>query len=81
MLYFGVCICHSILLQIKNVFASMEWLFLERSTLKVFEIPYGQIYPSTTGQQVLTLGSLYDSDGVFLTDWYFLKRCNFDKNC
>jgi hypothetical protein len=37
----------------------------------VFEIPYGQIYPSTTGQQVLTLGSLYDADGVFLTDWYF----------
>lgn len=43
----------------------------DQSTLKVFEIPYGQIYPSTTGQQVLTLGSLYDANGVFLTNWYF----------
>lgn len=43
----------------------------EKSTQKVFEVPYGQIYPTTTGQQVLTLGSLYDSEGTFLKNWYF----------
>lgn len=43
----------------------------EKSTAKVFEVPYGQIYPSTTGQKVLTLGSLYNSSGNFLTGWYF----------
>lgn len=43
----------------------------EKSTLKVFEVPYGQIYPNTTGQQVLTLGSLYNSSGIFLKNWYF----------
>lgn len=43
----------------------------EKSTLKVFEMPYGQIYPTTTAQQVLTLGSLYDVNGIFLSNWNF----------
>lgn len=43
----------------------------EKSTLKVFEVPYGQIYPNSAGQQVLTLGSLYNSSGLFLKNWDF----------
>ena len=43
----------------------------QKSTLKVFEIPYGQIYPNANGKQVLTLGSLYNSAGTFLKNWYF----------
>jgi hypothetical protein len=43
----------------------------EKSTLKVFDIPYGQVYPNANGLQVLTLGSLYDSNGIFLENWYF----------
>ena len=43
----------------------------DKSTLKVFEIPYGQVYPNANGLQVLTLGSLYDSNGIFLENWYF----------
>jgi hypothetical protein len=43
----------------------------DKSTQKIFEVPYGQIYPTTTGQQVLTLGSLYNSNGIFLENWYF----------
>ena len=43
----------------------------EKSTQKVFEVPYGQIYPTSTGKQILSLGALYDSSGVFLENWYF----------
>ena len=43
----------------------------EKSTLQVFDIPYGQVYPNANGLQVLTLGSLYDSNGIFLENWYF----------
>lgn len=43
----------------------------DKSTLKVFEIPYGQIYPNANGMQVLTLGSLFNSSGIFLKNWYF----------
>ena len=43
----------------------------EKSTVKVFEVPYGQIYPNTAGQQVLTLGSLFNSSGIFLRNWDF----------
>jgi hypothetical protein len=43
----------------------------EKSTVKIFEIPYGQIYPTSTGKQILSLGALYDSSGVFLENWYF----------
>jgi hypothetical protein len=43
----------------------------QKSTLKVFEIPYGQIYPNANGMQVLTLGSLFNSSGIFLKNWYF----------
>ena len=43
----------------------------EKSTQKVFEVPYGQIYPTSTGKQILSLGALYNSSGVFLKNWYF----------
>jgi hypothetical protein len=43
----------------------------QKSTQKVFEIPYGQIYPNANGMQVLTLGSLFNSSGIFLKNWYF----------
>ena len=43
-----------------------------KSTTKVFEQPYGQVYPNLYGQQVLSLGSLYSSAGVYLTGWNFL---------
>lgn len=43
-----------------------------KSTTKVFEQPYGQVYPNLYGQQVLSLGSLYNSTGTFLTGWNFL---------
>jgi hypothetical protein len=43
----------------------------EKSTQKVFEIPYGQIYPAPTGLQILSLGSIYNSSGVLLKNWYF----------
>ena len=43
----------------------------EKSTAKVFEVPYGQVYPTTTGQQVLTYGSLYNSAGLFLKNFDF----------
>jgi len=43
----------------------------DKSTLKVFEVPYGQLYPNANGMQVLTLGSLYDYNGTFLKNWYF----------
>jgi hypothetical protein len=43
----------------------------DQSTAEVFEQPYGQIYPNTYGQQVLTFGSLYNSSGIFLTGWNF----------
>jgi hypothetical protein len=43
----------------------------EKSTVKIFEIPYGQIYPTSTSKQILSLGALYNSSGVFLENWYF----------
>ena len=43
----------------------------DKTTSEVFEQPYGQIYPNSSGQQVLTFGSLFDSTGVFLTSWNF----------
>lgn len=43
----------------------------DKSTAKVFEVPYGQVYPSSTGQQVLTYGSLYNSAGLFLKNFDF----------
>ena len=43
----------------------------DKSTAEVFEQPYGQIYPNSAGQQVLTYGSLFNSAGVFLTNWNF----------
>jgi hypothetical protein len=43
----------------------------EQSTRKVFEIPYGQIYPAPTGLQILSLGSIYNNSGVLLKNWYF----------
>jgi len=43
----------------------------EKSTQKVFEIPYGQIYPAPTGLQILSLGSIYNNTGVLLKNWYF----------
>jgi hypothetical protein len=43
----------------------------DKSTAEVFEQPYGQIYPNTYGQQVLSYGSLFDSSGVFLKGWNF----------
>lgn len=43
----------------------------EKSTQKVFEIPYGQTYPAPTGLQILSLGSLYNNSGVILKNWYF----------
>ena len=43
----------------------------DKSTAEVFEQPYGQIYPNTYNQQVLTYGSLFNSSGVFLKDWNF----------
>lgn len=43
----------------------------DKSTAKVFEIPYGQVYPNSTGQQVLTYGSLYNSAGLFLKNFDF----------
>lgn len=45
----------------------------DKSTAEVFEQPYGQIYPNSTGQQVLTYGSLFNSAGVFLTNWNFFS--------
>lgn len=43
----------------------------DKSTAEVFEQPYGQIYPNSAGQQVLTYGSLFNSAGIFLTNWNF----------
>jgi hypothetical protein len=43
----------------------------DKSTVEVFEQPYGQIYPNSVGQQVLTFGSLFNSSGVFLKNWNF----------
>ena len=43
----------------------------DKSTAQVFEQPYGQIYPNSYGQQVLTYGSLFDSSGIFLKNWNF----------
>jgi len=43
----------------------------DKSTVEVFEQPYGQIYPVNTSQQILTYGSLFDSSGVFLKNWNF----------
>jgi len=43
----------------------------DKSTAEVFEQPYEQIYPNSAGQQVLTYGSLFNSAGVFLTNWNF----------
>jgi hypothetical protein len=43
----------------------------DKTTSEVFEQPYGQIYPNSAGQQVLTFGSLFDSTGVFLRSWNF----------
>jgi hypothetical protein len=43
----------------------------EQSTQKVFEIPYGQIYPAPTGLQILSFGSIYNNSGVLLKNWYF----------
>jgi hypothetical protein len=43
----------------------------DRSTVEVFEQPYGQIYPVNTSQQILTFGSLFDSSGIFLKNWNF----------
>ena len=45
----------------------------DKSTAEVFEQPYGQIYPNSVGQQVLTYGSLFNSAGVFLTNWNFFS--------
>lgn len=45
----------------------------DKSTAEVFEQPYGQIYPNSAGQQVLTYGSLFDSSGVFLKNWNFFS--------
>ena len=46
---------------------------LDKTTSEVFEQPYGQIYPNSAGQQVLTFGSLFDSTGIFLKGWNFLN--------
>jgi hypothetical protein len=43
----------------------------DKTTVEVYEQPYGQIYPNSAGQQVLTLGSLFDSSGIFLRNWNF----------
>lgn len=43
----------------------------DKSTVQVFEQPYGQIYPNTYNQQILTYGSLFNSAGVFLKTWNF----------
>ena len=43
----------------------------DKTTSEVFEQPYGQIYPNSAGQQVLTFGSLFDSTGIFLQGWNF----------
>ncbi len=43
----------------------------DKSTAEVFEQPYGQIYPNTYNQQILTFGSLFNSSGVFLKTWNF----------
>jgi hypothetical protein len=43
----------------------------DKTTAEVYEQPYGQIYPNSSGQQVLTLGSLFDSSGIFLRNWNF----------
>jgi hypothetical protein len=43
----------------------------EQSTQKVFEIPYGQIYPAPAGLQILSFGSIYNNSGVLLKNWYF----------
>jgi hypothetical protein len=43
----------------------------DKTTAEVYEQPYGQIYPNSAGQQVLTFGSLFDSTGVFLKTWNF----------
>ena len=45
----------------------------DKSTSEVFEQPYGQIYPNSAGQQVLTYGSLFNSAGIFLTNWNFFS--------
>jgi hypothetical protein len=43
----------------------------DKTTAEVYEQPYGQIYPNSAGQQVLTFGSLFDSSGIFLKSWNF----------
>jgi hypothetical protein len=43
----------------------------DKSTKEVYEQPYGQIYPNNDGKQVLTLGSLFNSTGIFLQSWNF----------
>ena len=43
----------------------------DQSTTEVYEQPYGQIYPNTYSQQVLTFGSLFNSAGIFLQNWNF----------
>jgi hypothetical protein len=43
----------------------------DKTTAEVYEQPYGQIYPNSAGQQVLTFGSLFDSTGIFLKTWNF----------
>ena len=43
----------------------------DQSTTEVYEQPYGQIYPNTYSQQVLTFGSLFNSTGIFLQNWNF----------
>jgi hypothetical protein len=45
----------------------------DKSTAEVFEQPYGQIYPNTYSQQILTYGSLFDSNGIFLKSWNFFS--------
>jgi hypothetical protein len=45
----------------------------DKTTAEVYEQPYGQIYPNSAGQQVLTFGSLFDSSGIFLRSWNFLN--------
>jgi len=45
----------------------------DKTTAEVYEQPYGQIYPNSAGQQVLTYGSLFDSAGIFLQSWNFLN--------
>jgi hypothetical protein len=45
----------------------------DKTTSEVFQQPYGQIYPNTYSQQILTYGSLFNSTGIFLKGWNFLS--------